>query len=222
MSARVTELEAKIRQLTVQRDAQPADTLYALTHQKRIDRLSVELMAWQLDGPAMRAAEAAIHDAVHRQRRAHTGRSRWPVTAGVTGVLGTLATAGQLAADTSNPPLIGGSLLAVAAAALGLTVAERRRDSRAADEAETDIDTAQRRYSAIIARHAHAIAPMNPVAIHEQETSCAPTSTPSPRHPQSTAPSSTSTATSTTPGSRPAPAVTSGRPPIASAMSAAS
>jgi hypothetical protein len=217
MTSRKAQLEATIRQLTVQRDAQPADTLYALTHQKRIDKLSIELMAWQLDGPAMRAAETAIRDAAHRRHRAHTGRSRWPAAAGVTGVLGTLATAGQLAADTSHPPLIGGSLLAVAAAALGLTVAERLRDSRAAAEAETEMNTAQRQYSAVIARHAHAIAPMTPVAIHEQETSCAPTSTPSPRHPQSVA-----TSTSTTPASRPAPAATSGRPPTASALSATS
>jgi hypothetical protein len=213
-SARVTELEAKIRQLTVQRDAQPADTLYALTHQRRIDRLSVELMAWQLDGLAMRAAEKAIRDAAHRRHRAHTGRSRWPATAGVSGLLGSLATAGQLAADTSNPPLIGGTMLAVAAAALGLTARERIRDARAAASAEAEMNTGQRQYAAVIARHAHAIAPLNPVAAHEQETSCA---TPNPRHPQSPA-----TTTSTTPGSRPAPAVTSGRPPTGSAMSAAS
>jgi hypothetical protein len=216
MTGRITELETQIRRLTVQRDAQPADTLYALTHQKRIDKLSVELMAWQLDGPAMRAAEKAIRDAAHRRHRAHTGRSRWPATAGVTGLLGTLATAGQLAADTSHPPLIGGTMLAVAAAALGLTAHERIRDARAAATAETDMNTARRQYNAIIARHARSIAPLTPVAIHEQETSCA-SPTPSPRRPQSPA-----TSTSTTPDSGPAPAANSGRPPAESALSAPS
>jgi len=209
MSTRITELAEQIWRLTRQRDAQPADTLYALTYQKRIDRLSVELVAWTLDHSRMHAAEHAVRAAARRRHRAHTGRRRWPATAGVSGVLGTLATAGQLAADASHPPLIGGTLLAVAAAALALTAFDRVRDAREAAAAEADMNTAQRQYTAIVRRHAHAITPVT-VAIHDKETSCA-----SPQHPQSPA-------TSTTPVSGPAPAVTSGRPPAASAASATS
>ena len=198
MSTRIAELEARIRQLAAQRDAQPADTLYALTHQKRIDKLSVELMAWQYDGRLMHAAEDAIRAAARRRHRAHTGRLRWPATAGGSGLLGALATAGHLAADPSSPPLIGGTLLAVAAAALGLTAHDRIRDAREAAAAEADMNTAQRQYAAIVKRHAVAIAPLRPVAIHE-EKSCDSTPPQSP-------------ATSTTPASGPAPAVNSGRP----------
>jgi hypothetical protein len=203
MSTRIAELEDRIRQLAAQRDAQPADTLYALTQQKRIDKLSVELIAWQLDGRRMRAAEDAIRAAARRRHRAHTGRSRWPAAAGVSGVLGTLATAGHLAADASSPPLIGGTLLAVAAAALGLTAHDRIRDAREAAAAESDMNTAQREYTSIVRRHAAAIAPLSPVAIHE-EKSCDS----SPQSPATPA----SPATSTTPASGPAGAVTSGRP----------
>ena len=210
MSTRIAELEDRIRQLAAQRDAQPADTLYALTHQKRIDRLSVELIAWQLDGRRMRVAEDAIRAAARRRHRAHTGRSRWPAAAGVSGVLGTLATAGHLAADASSPPLIGATLLAGAAAALGLTAHDRIRDAREAAAAESDMNTAQRAYAAIVKRHAAAIAPLSPVAIHE-ETSCA-SSTQPPRSP----------ATSTTPASGPAAAASSGRPPAGSGPSATS
>ncbi|MBM0279056.1 hypothetical protein JM949_29220, partial [Micromonospora sp. STR1s_6] len=103
MSPRVAELEAQIRRLTRQRDAQPADTLYALTHQQRIDELSVELIAWKLDGAQMHAAENAIRAAGRRRQRAHTGRRRWPAVAGVSGVLGSVATAGHLAPHAGGP-----------------------------------------------------------------------------------------------------------------------
>ena len=169
MSTRIDELETQIRQLTRQRDAQPADTVYALTHQRRIDRLSVELIAWQLDGPQMNAAQQALRDAARRRRRAHTGRRRWPATAGITGALGALATAGQLAADAGTLPLIGTVLLAVAAAALGLTVVDRARDAREAAAADADTNTAQRRYAAVVARHSTAIAPVRPIAIHGEK-----------------------------------------------------
>lgn len=169
MLTRITELEQQIARLTRQRDAQPADTVYALTHQRKIDLLSVELIAWETDYAAMYAAEEAIRDAGHRRHRAHTGRRRWPATAGVTGALGALATAGHLAADAGSVPVIGGTLLAVAAAALGLTVHDRVRDARAAAAAEADMNTAQRRYGAIVKRHASSITPLTPVAVHETQ-----------------------------------------------------
>jgi hypothetical protein len=210
MSDRVAELEAQIRHLTRQRDAQPTDTVYALTHQRRIDDLSVELMAWQLHGPRMHAAEQAMRAAARRRRRAHTGRRRWPATAGATGLLGTLATAGHLAADTTSPPLIGGGMLSIAVAALVMTAVDRARDAREAAAAETDMHTAQHQYAAVVARHAHAISPMRPLAIHRQEKPC---------HSQQPHPSTTST----TPASRPAAAAArTGRRQAASGPSAAS
>jgi hypothetical protein len=208
MSARIAELEDQIRRLTRQRDAQPADTIYALTHQRRIDVASIELIAWQLDGARMRAAEHALRAAARRRSRAHIGRRRWPATAGVSGVLGALATAGQLAADAGSPPLIGGALLSVAAAALALTAVDRARDAREAAAAVTDMHTAQHQYEAVVASHAHTITPLRPLAIHHQETPCA-------------SPQSHPSTTSTTPASRPA-AATTGRRPAASARSAAS
>ncbi|MEU9510773.1 hypothetical protein AB0D32_31355 [Micromonospora sp. NPDC048170] len=202
--SRVAELESEIRRLTRQRDVQPPDTLYALTHQQRIDALSVELMAWQLDPVRMRAAEEAIHAAGRRRHRAHTGRRRWPAVAGVSGLLGGVATAGHLAADAGGPPIFGGTLLSVAAAALALTAAERVRDARELAAAETDMHTALDEYDAVVASHARAITPVRPLAIHTQETSCA-----SPQLPAT----SPSTAISTTPASA---AATAGRPPTAS------
>jgi len=184
--SRIAELESEIRRLTRQRDAQPADTIYALTHQQRIDVLSVELIAWHLDGTRMRAAEDAIRAAGRRRQRAHTGRRRWPAVAGTCGLLGTVATAGTLAAD-GGPPLIGGTLLSIAAAALALTALERGRDAREAAAAETDMHTAQHQYAAVVARHAGAITPVRPLAIHNQETTC-----PSPQ-PPATSPSAIST-----------------------------
>lgn len=192
MSARAAELESEIRRLTRQRDAQPADTLYALTHQQRIDELSVELIAWKLDGARMRAAEHAIRAAARRRHRAHTGRRRWPAVAGGSGLLGTVATAGHLAADAGGPPLIGGTLLGAAAVALALTALDRARDARELAAAATDMDTAQDQYAAVVASHADAIAPARPLPIHNQETSCA-----SPQ-PPATSPSN---AISTTPAS---------------------
>lgn len=185
--SRAAELETEIRRLTVQRDAQPPDTLYALTHQRRIDELSVELIAWKLDAAQMHAAEDAIRAAARRRHRAHTGRRRWPAVAGASGLLGTVATAGHLAADAGGPPLIGGTLLIAAAAALALTALDRAHDARELAAAATDMDTAQNQYSAVVARHARAISPALPLAIHNQETSCA-----SPQ-PPATSPSATST-----------------------------
>ncbi|MFG3423401.1 hypothetical protein [Micromonospora sp. NPDC048063] len=211
--SRVAELESEIRRLTRQRDAQPPDTLYALTHQQRIDVLSVELMAWQLDAARMRAAEDAIRAAGRRRHRAHTGRRRWPAVAGASGLLGGVATAGHLAADAGGPPLIGGVLLTAAAAALALTAAERAHDAREAAAAEADMHAAQHQYAAVVASHARAITPVRPLAIHHQETSCA-----SPQLPAT----SRSTAISTTPASGPAAAATAGRPPTASRPSAPS
>lgn len=184
MSVRVADLETQIRRLVAQRDAQPADTLYALTHQRQIDALSVELIAWRLDGTRMQQAEDAIRAAARRQRHAHTGRRRWPVVAGTGGVLGGMATAGHIAADAGGVPLLGGALLTVAAAALALTAVDRVRDAREAAAAETDMDTAQRDYAAAVARHARAIAPLRPLAIHNntntnQEESCSSTPPPS-------------------------------------------
>lgn len=212
MSPRVAEIESEIRRLTHQRDAQPADTLYALTHQQRIDRLSIELIAWQLDGAQMHAAERALRDAARRRSRAHTGRRRWPAVAGVSGLLGILATAGQLAADSGSLPLIGGVLLSVAAAALALTAADRARDAREAAAAEADMHTAHHQYAAVVARHAHAISPMRPLAIHRQETPC-----------DSQQPHPSTTTSSTAPASSPAAAaVRTGRRQAASGPSAAS
>ncbi|WP_433233971.1 hypothetical protein ACQP2H_31755 (plasmid) [Micromonospora sp. CA-248260] len=212
MSARIAELESEIRRLTRQRDAQPADTVYALTHQQRIDALSVELIAWQLDGAQMRAAEDAIRAAGRRHRRAHTGRSRWPAVAGGSGLLGSVATAGHLAANAGGPPVIGGVLLTAAAAALALTALDRVRDGREAAAAETDMHTAQHQYAAVVARHTRAITPVRPLAIHSQETPCAASSP----QPPATSPS---TAISTTPASA---AATAGHPPAASRPSAPS
>jgi hypothetical protein len=203
MSTRATELESQIRRLTRQRDAQPADTLYALTHQQRIDELSVELIAWQLDGARMHAAENAIHAAARRRHRAHTGQRRWPAVAGATGLLGTAATAGHLAADAGGPPLIGGTLLGAAAVALALTALDRVHDARELAAAETDMHTAQHEYAAVVASHARAITPVRPLAIHNQETPCA-----SPQPPTT----SPSTAISTTPASA---AATAGHPATA-------
>ncbi|MGC4808614.1 hypothetical protein [Micromonospora sp. DT233] len=214
MSARVAEIESEIRRLTRQRDAQPADTVYALTHQQRIDALSVELIAWQLDGARMRAAEDAIRAAGRRHRRAHIGRNRWPAVAGASGLFGSVATAGHLAADAGGPPLIGGALLTVAAAALALTAVDRTRDAREAVAAEADMHTAQHQYAAVVAGHARAITPVRPLAIHSQETPCSS----SPQPPAT----SRSTAISTTPGSGPAAAAIAGRPPTASRPSAPS
>lgn len=202
--SRVAEIESEIRRLTRQRDVQPADTLYALTHQQRIDALSVELMAWQLDGVRMRAAEDAIHAAGRRRHRAHTGRRRWPAVAGASGLFGGVATAGHLAADAGGPPVIGGVLLTAAAAALALTAAERIRDAREVAAAEADMHTALDQYTAVVASHARAITPVRPLAIHQQETSCAS----SPQLP-ATSPS----AISTTPASA---AAIAGHPPTAS------
>lgn len=208
MPTRVAELEAQIRRLTQQRDAQPADTVYALTQQERIDDLSVELIAWQLDGEQMQAAEDALHAAARRRRRAHTGRSRWPATAGIAGSFGALATLGHLASDAGNPPLIGGALLGIAAAALAATAVDRARDTREAAAAETDIHAAQHHYTAVVNRHAHTITALRPLPIHRQETPCAsPQPTPS---------------TSTTPTSNPDAAAPTGRQPTASPPSAPS
>uniref|UniRef100_UPI003B21C9BD hypothetical protein n=1 Tax=Micromonospora carbonacea TaxID=47853 RepID=UPI003B21C9BD len=214
MSARVAELESQIRRLVRQRDAQPADTFFALTHQQKIDALSVELIAWQLEPDEMLAAENAIRAAARRQRRAQTGSSRWPVVSGAAGILGGVATAGHLAADAGGPPLIGGALLTAAAAALALTAADRARDTREALQAEVDMDTAQRHYADVVRRHARAIAPLRPLAIHQEETPC-----PSP---QSPAAPSRPTAINPAPRSGPAAAVTGGHPRAGSRPSAAS
>ncbi|MGC5334875.1 hypothetical protein [Micromonospora sp. DT62] len=211
--SRIAEIESEIRRLTRQRDVQPADTLYALTHQQRIDALSVELMAWQLDPVRMRAAEGAIHAAGRRRHRAHTGRRRWPAVAGVSGLLGGVATAGHLAADAGGPPVFGGALLTAAAAALALTAAERVRDARELAAAEADMHTALDEYTAVVASHARAITPVRPLAIHHQETSCA-----SPQLPATNRP----TAISTTPASGPAAAAIAGHPQAASRPSAPS
>jgi type II secretory pathway pseudopilin PulG len=175
--SRAAELEAEIHRLTQQRDAQPPDTLWALSHQAKIDELSVELAAWHLDPARMAGAEASIREAGRRLRRAQTGRRRWPVIAAGTGVLGTVAGAGELAAHTG--PVIGAGFLAAAAAALALTAVDRARDARDAARAEADIETAQGRYAATVGRHAGAIAPLRPLAIHTQEDPCTPSTTPS-------------------------------------------
>ncbi|MEU6077583.1 hypothetical protein [Micromonospora sp. NPDC047074] len=211
--SRVAEIESEIRRLTRQRDVQPADTLYALTHQQRIDALSVELMAWQLDPVRMRAAEDAIHAAGRRRHRAHTGRRRWPAVAGVSGLLGGVATAGHLAANAGGPPAFGGALLTAAAAALALTAAERVSDAREVAAAEADMHTALDEYTAVVASHARAITPVRPLAIHHQETSCA-----SPQLPATSRP----TAISTTPASGHAAAAIAGHPQAASRPSAPS
>lgn len=213
MSARVAELESQIRRLVRQRDAQPADTLYAFTHQQRIDVLSVELIAWQLEPARMLAAEEAIRSAARRQRRAQTGSSRWPIVSGASGILGGVATAGHLAADAGGPPLIGGVLLTAAAAALALTVADRSRDAREAAQAEADMETAQQHYAAVVRRHSRAIAPLRPLAIHQEETPCpgSPQSRPAPSRPTTTGPA---------PRSGPAAAATAGHPRVASRPSA--
>jgi hypothetical protein len=200
MSTRAAELESQIRRLTRQRDAQPADTLYALTHQQRIDELSVELIAWQLDGARMRAAENAIYAAARRRHRAHTGRRRWPAVAGATGLLGTAATAGQLAADAGGTPLIGGTLLGAAAVALALTALDRARDTRELAAAAADMNTAQDQYAAVVASHADAINPVRPLPIHDQETSCA-----SPQPPATSPSTAISTTSARRLGSWPSP-----------------
>lgn len=212
MSARVAELESEIRRLTRQRDAQPADTVYALTHQQRIDELSIELIAWQLDPARMRAAEDAIRAAGRRRHRAHAGRRRWPAVAGASGLLGTVATAGHLAADAGGAPWIGGALLTVAATALGLTAVDRARDAREAAAAEADMHAAQHQYADVVAHHASAITPVRPLPIHNQETPCSPHSTP-----RTTPPTATRWAL----GSGPAAAATAGHPATASGPSAA-
>jgi hypothetical protein len=217
MSVRVAELETQIRRLVAQRDAQPADTLYALDHQRRIDALSVELIAWRLDGARMQQAEDAIRAAGRRQRHAHTGRRRWPVVAGTGGVLGGMATAGHIAADAGGVPLLGGALLTLAAAALALTAVDRVRDAREAAAAETDMDTAQQHYAAVVARHARAIAPLRPLAIHNTNTQEEPcSSTPPPSSPANSHP----TVTAPAPRSGADAAATTGHPRTASPLSA--
>lgn len=211
MSARVAELESQIRRLVRQRDAQPADTFFAYTHQQKIDALSVELIAWQLEPARMLAAEEAIRSAARRQRRAQTGSSRWPIVSGVSGVLGGVATAGHLAADAGGLPVIGGALLTAAAAALALTVADRSRDAREVAQAEVDMETAQQHYAAVVQRHARAIAPLRPLAIHQEETPC-------PSSPRPATPSTTTTGPA--PRSGPAAAATAGHLRVVSRPSA--
>ncbi|WP_018223818.1 hypothetical protein [Salinispora pacifica] len=157
--SRVTELESEIGRLT--RSA-PTEAL-----QRRIDGLTAELIAWQLSGARMHAADDAIRAAARRCHRAHTGRRRWPVVAGASGLLGTVATAGHLAADGAGPPLIGGVFLATAAIALGLTAVDRARDARALAAATTDMHTAQARYAALVDRHTPAIASQPPATTQE-------------------------------------------------------
>lgn len=165
--SRVTELESEIDRLTRHRDAQPTEALYQ-RHQQRIDGLTAELIAWQLSGARMHAADDAIRAAARRCHRAHTGRRRWPVAAGATGLLGTVATAGHLAADGAGPPLIGGVLLATAVAALAMTAVDRARDARALAAATTDMDTAQARYAALVDRHAPAAITSQPPATTQE------------------------------------------------------
>ena len=221
MSDRVPELEAEIRRLTRQRDAQPTDTLYALHHQARIDVLSIELIAWHLEPARMLAAETAIRDAGRRARRAQTGRRRWPAVAGVSGAIGGIITAGSLATH-NGPSLIGSTLLAVAVAALALTVVDRARDARDADQADVDIEAAQRTYAAIVARHTRHIAPLRPLAIHSrpEEASCSPqSSTPAitPRTPSSLA---ITPSTATSPAASAGPTAATALPAAASPRSA--
>lgn len=212
-STRTADLAAQIRRLTEMRDAQSPDTLYSATWQAEIDAASVELAAWRLAPDRMTAAETAIRDADQRLAEAHTGRSRWPVVAGASGASGVLYTAGYLLAGADGLPLPGGVLLATAALALGLTVRARTRDAADAESATNDLATAEERYAALVADHAHAIHPYR-----------AALPAPDQEAPQCSPQLATAPATITTPSPDPAPAptsgaVTAGRPPIGSATS---
>lgn len=195
--ARVTQLEAEIARLGRARDAQPPDTLYALSYQNEIDTLAAELIAWRLQPAKMAAAHGAMREANRRLHRAHTGRRRWPMAAAITGLFGAAATAGHLVADAAGLPLVGSGLLTTSAAALAAAVAERVRDGHNAAQAETDITEARRRYTDLVQHHTRALTPLPALPADQEATTCS-------QQPDTAAPSTSTPATATATANSPA------------------